>query len=189
MLFWENLKRESEKKWFLLRHYFGGLVREIDRNKPKRRQSVDSGAVAGRDWEKQGQVGQNVRLVNDRTSASLTDRLTVRPRSTVLCRKKQDQKTGPNARPRKCIAMARWLSVLKVVNTLQTRPDTLHQRRGQLGRGSIAKTARNSEMLLTDEPADGPSDTARCRVACPRLKILRIYIYTFVHFFFFFCFL
>ena len=35
------------------------------------------------------------------------------------------------------------------------------------GRGRIAKTARNSKIFRTDVP----TDTARCRIACPRLKI------------------
>ena len=37
---------------------------------------------------------------------------------------------------------------------IETRPDTWHQRRGRLGRGSNAKTARNSEMLRTDGQTD-----------------------------------
>ena len=40
-------------------------------------------------------------------------------------------------------------------------------RHGQLGKSSNAKIERNSEML----PTDGPTNTARCRVVCPRLKI------------------
>ena len=51
----------------------------------------------------------------------------------------------------------------------KTRPDTRQFRRGRFGRSSNVKTARNSKMLRTD----GPTDTARCRVACPRLKTSR----------------
>ena len=36
-----------------------------------------------------------------------------------------------------------------------------------MGRGNNAKTARNSELW----PTDVRTDTARCRVACPRLKM------------------
>ena len=53
----------------------------------------------------------------------------------------------------------------------KTRPDTRQSSRGRLGRSSNAKTARNSKMLRTDRPTDLPTDMARCRVACPRLKI------------------
>ena len=44
---------------------------------------------------------------------------------------------------------------------------------GRTGSSSNAKTTRNSEMLRdgrTDGQMDGRTDTARCRVACPRLK-------------------
>ena len=58
----------------------------------------------------------------------------------------------------------------KKKNPNRTRPDTRHQRRGRLGRGSNAKTARNSEMLRTDGRTDGRTNTARCRVACSRLN-------------------
>ena len=34
---------------------------------------------------------------------------------------------------------------------IETRPDTWHQRRGRLGRGSNTKTARNSGLLQMDE--------------------------------------
>ena len=49
----------------------------------------------------------------------------------------------------------------------KTRPDTRQDSRGRLGRGRNAKTARNSEIFVTYFR----TDTARCRVACPRLKI------------------
>ena len=53
---------------------------------------------------------------------------------------------------------------------------------GNLVVEGLAKTARNSEMLWTDGRMDGrtggrmdrPTDTARCRVVCPRLKRTRI---------------
>ena len=48
----------------------------------------------------------------------------------------------------------------------KTRPDTRQSSRGWLGRSSNAKTAQNSKMWRTDRP----TDMARCRVACPRLK-------------------
>ena len=61
-------------------------------------------------------------------------------------------------------------------STLQeTRPDTRQDSRGRLGRGSIAKTARNSEMLLTDRRTDGPTrqgvesrarDKKKCEKTC-----------------------
>ena len=55
------------------------------------------------------------------------------------------------------------------------RPDTRQSSDGQLGRSSYAKNARNSKMWWTDGRTDGPTylptNTARCRVACPRLKI------------------
>ena len=50
---------------------------------------------------------------------------------------------------------------------MATRPDTQQDSRRRLGRGRNAKTARNSEIFVTDIP----TDMARCRVACPRLKI------------------
>ena len=51
-----------------------------------------------------------------------------------------------------------------------TRPDKRQSSSGLLGRSSNAKTDSNSKRLRTDEPTVGPTDTARCRVACPRLK-------------------
>ena len=48
----------------------------------------------------------------------------------------------------------------------KTRPDTRQSSRGWLGRSNNAKNARNLKML----PTDLPTDTERCRVACPRLK-------------------
>ena len=47
-----------------------------------------------------------------------------------------------------------------------TRLDTRQVSRGRLGRSGNAKTARNSTKFVTDLP----TDTARCRVACPQLK-------------------
>ena len=58
---------------------------------------------------------------------------------------------------------------------MQTRPNTRQSSRGRLGRSSNAKIARNSEMLPTYRRTDGPTDTARCRVACPRLKKRKVY--------------
>ena len=43
--------------------------------------------------------------------------------------------------------------------------------RGRLGRSCNATTARNLEMWPTDGRTDGPTDTVRCRVACPWLKM------------------
>ena len=58
-----------------------------------------------------------------------------------------------------------------------TRPDTRQDSRRQLGRGRYAVIARNSTKFVTDRqtngPTDRPTDTARCRVACPRLKTAR----------------
>ena len=55
----------------------------------------------------------------------------------------------------------------------ETRPDTWQSSHGWMGRSSYAKTARNSKRLCdrwTNGLTDQPTDTARCRVACPRLK-------------------
>ena len=49
---------------------------------------------------------------------------------------------------------------------IKTRLDTGQSSRGWLGRSSNAKTAWNSKML----PTNLPTNTAGCRVACPRLK-------------------
>ena len=62
---------------------------------------------------------------------------------------------------------------------IKTRPDTRQTSRGRLGRSSSAKTTRNSKLWRMDGRTDGrtdgrmdlPTDMARCRVACPRLKI------------------
>ena len=48
-----------------------------------------------------------------------------------------------------------------------TRPDTRQDSRGRLGRGRYTKTARNKKKLGR---MDGRTNTARCRVASPRLK-------------------
>ena len=47
----------------------------------------------------------------------------------------------------------------------KTRPDTRQSSCGRFGRSSHAKTARNQKML----PTDGATETARCRITCPRL--------------------
>ena len=47
-----------------------------------------------------------------------------------------------------------------------TRPDSLQDSRGQLGRGHNA-TEFNK---IRNGPTDRPTNTARCRVACPRHK-------------------
>ena len=52
----------------------------------------------------------------------------------------------------------------------KTRPDTRQSSRGRLGRSSNAKTARNFRNISL-RPTDVPTNTVRCRVACPRLKI------------------
>ena len=54
-----------------------------------------------------------------------------------------------------------------------TRPDTRQDSRGRLGRGRNEKTARNSKIFWTYRRTDLPTDTARCRVACPRLKTIK----------------
>ena len=51
---------------------------------------------------------------------------------------------------------------------------TAGQLGGRLGRGRGAKTARIPKMLQTDGPMDGRTDTARCRIACPRLRTMHI---------------
>ena len=51
-----------------------------------------------------------------------------------------------------------------------TRPNTRQSSHGWFGRSGNVKTARNSEKFVTYLP----TDTARCRVACPRLKISRL---------------
>ena len=51
-----------------------------------------------------------------------------------------------------------------------TRPNTQQSSHGWFGRSGNVKTARNSEKFVTYLP----TDTARCRVACPRLKISRL---------------
>ena len=58
-----------------------------------------------------------------------------------------------------------------IVINMKTRPDTRQYSRGRLGRGCNAKTARNSKIFRTDLPTYRPTNMARCRVACPRLKI------------------
>ena len=50
-----------------------------------------------------------------------------------------------------------------------TRPDKQQDSRGRLGRGGDAKTARNLKTYRTDRRTNGPTDTAKCSVACPRL--------------------
>ena len=59
---------------------------------------------------------------------------------------------------------------------LKTRPDTRQSSRGRLDRSGNAKN--NSEFKnvtdgRTDRPTYRPTDTARCRVACPRLKTVK----------------
>ena len=51
-----------------------------------------------------------------------------------------------------------------------TTPDTRQGSRGWLGRGSNATIARNSGMWRTNRPTYLPTDRARCRVTCQRLK-------------------
>ena len=51
-----------------------------------------------------------------------------------------------------------------------TRPDTRQSSRGRLGRSGNAKTARRSTKFVTYRPTNRPTNTTRCRVACPRLK-------------------
>ena len=60
----------------------------------------------------------------------------------------------------------------------ETRPATRQNIRGRMGRGSNTKTASNQKIFQTDGRTNGPTDTARCRVACPRLK--RILFFFFV---------
>ena len=62
------------------------------------------------------------------------------------------------------------------------RPDTRQSSHGRLGRSSNAKISLNSKMLWTDRwtyiPTEGPTDgltnTAKCRVACPRVKRVEV---------------
>jgi len=52
-------------------------------------------------------------------------------------------------------------------------PNTHLSQSRRVGRGSIAKKVENthvSKKLPTDGPINQWTDTARCRVACPRLK-------------------
>ena len=67
---------------------------------------------------------------------------------------------------RVCYILYRHLDAL-----WRTRPDTRQDSRGRLGNGRDAKIARNSKIFVTYRHTDLPTDTARCRVACPRLKI------------------
>ena len=57
-----------------------------------------------------------------------------------------------------------------------TRSDTQQDSRGRLGRSSNVRTARNSKMWRTDRHIDLPTNTARCRVACPRLKSSSLFV-------------
>ena len=72
------------------------------------------------------------------------------------------------------VILSLMIDILSFV-LLVTRPNTRQSSRGWLGRSSNAKTAQNSKMWRTDGRTDRhtdlPTDTARCRVACPRLKI------------------
>ena len=43
----------------------------------------------------------------------------------------------------------------------KTRPDTRQDSRGRLGRGRNAKTARNSEIFVTDVPMYRPTDVTK----------------------------
>ena len=61
----------------------------------------------------------------------------------------------------------RFFKIWTPVGRNGARPDTRQDSRGRLGRGRYAIIARNSTKFVTDLP----TDTARCRVACPRLKI------------------
>ena len=74
----------------------------------------------------------------------------------------------------------------QTMSLMLTRPDTRQSSRRPLGRSNNAKTTRNSKIWRMDRPMDGrthwsanlPTDKARCRVACPQLKIiLHIWLY------------
>ena len=56
--------------------------------------------------------------------------------------------------------------ICKTLLNLTTRQDG----RGQLGRDSNAKTARNSKIFQMDGQTNKPTYTARFKVACPKLK-------------------
>ena len=64
------------------------------------------------------------------------------------------------------IQLLNWISL----RCNLTRLDTQQSSRGWLGSGSNAKTAQNSKIWWTDRRTDLLVYTARCRVACPRLK-------------------
>ena len=74
----------------------------------------------------------------------------------------------------------------QTMSLMLTRPDTRQSSRRPLGRSNNAKTTWNSKIWRMDRPTDGrtdwsanlPTDKARCRVACPQLKIiLHIWLY------------
>ena len=52
----------------------------------------------------------------------------------------------------------------------KARPGTRQSSRGWLGRSSLAKTSWNSKTLRTERPTFRPTNTAKCRLACSRLK-------------------
>ena len=60
------------------------------------------------------------------------------------------------------------MSTLRAISLVVTRPDTRQNSRGRLGRGCNNRCNNRSEF---NKIRNVPTDTARCRVACPRQRI------------------